>query len=346
MNFPKTISFTITNNCNLRCKMCGQWSEQGYIENSKETLRNRMQLSDWKRLADEVSRNNISSLLIRGGEPFLFPGIIELLEYINRKGIFISIDTNGSMLDRYAADLVRIGGIHITISVDGPAEIHDEVRGMKGCFGKIKEGVARLIEAEKSTGRCISKSICFTISPYSLKGLGSMPDVARALSIGTLVVVPFNYISSELGLRYESELMENFGRRAFSWEGFHHDSSGIDFGEFLAERKKYLDRLGSIKEYPYKVLSENEYRTWFQDPSLWVGSMECMNIERLIDIQPDGSANFCVDNPDYSLGNVREAAIEELWNSVEAENFRKYRRRNPLAVCYRCVSKHMSENRE
>jgi hypothetical protein len=49
--------------------------------------------------------------LLRGGEPFLFPGIIDLLEYLVAKGIATSVDTNGTVLERYAADLVRLGDI-------------------------------------------------------------------------------------------------------------------------------------------------------------------------------------------------------------------------------------------
>jgi hypothetical protein len=33
MEFPEYISFTVTNSFNLRCGMCGQWSEEGYIRN-------------------------------------------------------------------------------------------------------------------------------------------------------------------------------------------------------------------------------------------------------------------------------------------------------------------------
>ena len=39
------------------------------------------------------------------------PGIIELLEYLNGKGLFVAIDTNATKLKEYAADLVRIGKI-------------------------------------------------------------------------------------------------------------------------------------------------------------------------------------------------------------------------------------------
>lgn len=32
MDFPGYVSFTVTNACDLRCRMCGQWSEHGYRE--------------------------------------------------------------------------------------------------------------------------------------------------------------------------------------------------------------------------------------------------------------------------------------------------------------------------
>src|SRR3972149_1036920 len=118
MNFPQYISFTVTNSCNLRCRMCGQWSEEGYVRNGIRDAGSHMKLSEWKRLVDEVAVHPIAFILIRGGEPFLLPGIIELLEYVNSKGIFIALDTNGTMIEKYAADLVRLGKMHITFSVD------------------------------------------------------------------------------------------------------------------------------------------------------------------------------------------------------------------------------------
>ena len=82
---------------------------------------------------------------------------------------------------------------------------------------------------------------------------------------------------------------------------------------------------------------------WFADATTPVGNLPCTNVENLIDIQPNGDANFCVDFPDYIIGNVREYSIKEEWNSKRAERFREYRRKKPLAVCYRCGAKYMSE---
>lgn len=343
MDFPQTISLTITNACNLRCKMCGQWSEEGYMHDRKQTLEQEMDLVDWKRIVDELAAHDISSVLLRGGETFLFPEIIKLLEYINSKGISISIDTNGTLLKKYAEDIVRIGDIHLTISVDGPPEVHDQVRGVEGCFDRIKEGVERLNELEESGTHEISKSICFVISPYSVRGLGEMPNVARELSIDTISIVPYYYFPEEVGKEYEKIMEEQFDCSAFSWRGFHHEGSGVDFEEFREEYRKYLENLDGVHNFPFMDFSEEDYRTWFSDAVTPVGSLHCTNVEKLIDIQPRGDANFCVDFPDYSIGNVKESTIEEIWNSERAERFREWRRKQPLPVCYRCGAKYMSE---
>ena len=295
MSFPQSISLTITNHCNLRCQMCGQWSQEGYVRGDTGRLRREMTLADWKRVVDELAAHGTPLLLLRGGEPFMLPGIIELLEYIHNRGIFISIDTNGTLLDRYAEDIVRIGSMHLTISVDGPEEIHDAVRGVPGTFQRIKAGAARIAELEAAGGKEISRSICFTISPYSYRGLGVMPEVARSLGLGSIAIVPYYYFPEKVGREYEREL-ESLGCSAFSWVGFHHETSGVDFEEFRLQYQRYLETLGDVYDYPYLKLSEDEYRAWFADTRTPVGPHQgCTNVEKLIDIQPDGSANFCVD---------------------------------------------------
>ncbi len=343
MAFPQSISLTITNHCNLRCRMCGQWSEEGYVRGDPGRLGREMGLGDWKRLVDELAAHGITGLLLRGGEPFMFPGIVELLEHIRGKGIFISVDTNGTLLDRYAEDIVRLGGMHLTVSVDGPEEVHDAVRGVRGTFQRLKQGLARIAELEAAGGNKISRSICFTISQYNYRSLGAMPDVARSLGLGSIAIVPYYYFPEQLGREYEREL-QVLGCSAFSWVGFHHEDSGVDFEEFRRQYRRYQATLGEVYDYPYLKLSEDEYRAWFADPRTPVGPHQnCTNIEKLIDVQPDGSANFCVDFADYAIGSVKDASIEELWNGEHAERFRRLRRGKPLAVCYRCGAKYMSE---
>lgn len=302
-----------------------------------------MELSDWKRVVDELASHQTKSVLLRGGEPFLFPGMIELLEYLRQKDIFASIDTNGTMLRDFAEDIVRIGNIHLTVSIDGPEPIHDRIRGVPGTFNRVREGLARLHALEQKTGRSVSQSLNFTILPCSVAGLGDMPDVARSLGVKVMAIVPYYYFPEAVGAQYEQELEKNFGCRAFSWRGFHHEASGVNFHEFRDQFRRYQASLGEVYDFPYMAFREDQYRTWFETASEPVGRTHCSNVEKLIDIQPNGEANFCVDFPDYSFGNVKEASIESIWNSDKAERFREFRRKQPLAVCYRCGAKYMSE---
>ncbi len=343
MKFPQSVSFTITNACNLRCQMCGQWSQEGYIRCQPERLKQEMGLADWKRLVDELAAHQVHSVLLRGGEPFVFPGIVELLEYLHERDIFVAIDTNGTRLKEFAADIARIGKIHLTISLDGPEDIHDQVRGVQGTYARVREGLEALKQFEQKAGSPISKSFNYTISPYSIHGLGALPGAVRGLGLNVVAIVPYYFFPEQVGRAYEAEMQQAFGCPAYSWAGFHHEESGVPFELFQAEYRRYRAELKDILDFPYMAFSEEEYRAWFADAVTPVGLSRCSNVEKLIDIQPNGEANFCVDFPDYSIGNVREATIEEVWNSERAERFREYRRQKALAVCQRCGAKYMSE---
>ena len=342
MSFPSGISFTITNACNLRCRMCAQWSEEGYMRGEARPQGETLTLADWKRLVDEAAAHQVGCILLRGGEPFLFPGIMDLIRHIHHRGLFTAIDTNGTLLSRYAEELVAIGNIHLTFSVDGPEPIHEAVRGVPGCFARLKASIAHLRGWEEKRGTELSKAICFVISPYSLRGLGDMPDVARDLGIKTIAIVPYYYVPESVGQAYERVLREQWNCPAFSWRGFHHDTSGVDRDEFRLQYRRFMEKLGEITNYPYMPFSETDYDVWFRDAVTPVGPSVCRNVERWMDIQPDGSANFCVDFPDYVMGRVQASSLETLWNSERAERFRAARRARPLPVCHRCGARYMS----
>jgi MoaA/NifB/PqqE/SkfB family radical SAM enzyme len=341
MNFPESISLTITNACNLRCRMCGQWSDEGYIR--KNGTQQSLPLEKWKSIIDELDDHGIRSVLLRGGEPFLYSRILELVRYANSKDIFISIDTNGTQIHRYADELVRMGNIHLTFSVDGPEEIHDHIRGMKGCFSTLRTNIGILRECENKYHANISTSLTFTISSDNYAYIGQIPDIARDLTIPTITIVPYYWIPGSEGIVYEKELLEKFGCRAFSWHGFHHEKSGVDTGRLIQELRTYYEKLDGIRHFPYLEFEESDYRQWFTDYRTPVGPAHCPNVDRLLDIQPNGDANFCVDFPDYCVGNVGNHTIEELWNSPRAQKFRDSRTAAPLTICYRCGAKYMGE---
>src|SRR5262249_28652110 len=133
---PTFLQLRVTNLCNLRCKMCGQWGDTGIYRAhaSGETsdgqaererireligLRRQLGLADYLLLLDEVQAHRpVISLF--GGEPFLYPDIIPLIGEIKRRGLILTLITNGWLLETHARDLVEHGVDTIAVSIDGP----------------------------------------------------------------------------------------------------------------------------------------------------------------------------------------------------------------------------------
>ena len=70
---------------------------------------------------------DVSEFNIAGGEPMLYPGLVELAKYIRSKGVKVSLITNGSLMDE--SWIKNYAGLYETIgfSVDS---INDETNRM------------------------------------------------------------------------------------------------------------------------------------------------------------------------------------------------------------------------
>ncbi|MFH1190823.1 MAG: radical SAM protein [Candidatus Omnitrophota bacterium] len=325
--------------CNLKCKMCGQWNSR--LREKRSLVKNVLSQDIWKNVVEEISRHKGTILLLRGGETFLHLSIIDLLRFIKQKGIFVSIDTNGTLLGRFAKDIVRLAIDNIVVSVDGPERIHDLVRG-KNAFKMIEAGLGALRKAEESFHISIPKVLCFVISPDSYRSLDKIPDVARQLKIQQIAVIPYYYFNQDIGSLYEKIMRKEFNCSARSWRGFHRELSGINIKEFIKSLRAFKKNLKELTHVPFMNLSEAGYKRWFTNCYQEAKKHTCRNPWLLADIQPNGDVNFCVDFPDYVIGNVRNSSLEEIWNSKKANKFREYLEKKPLPICFRCGAQYMS----
>lgn len=146
--FDFLIQWHLTEKCNLRCKHCYQTG----------SIAEEMPLRDIKRAVDEVSDTisdwsdfyNIEfqpSMNLTGGEPFLFNHFFDVLEYIVTKGFDVSILSNGILVNAEKARRIsNLGVKEVQISVEGPEDIHDSIRGA-GSFVSSITGVNHLLNA-------------------------------------------------------------------------------------------------------------------------------------------------------------------------------------------------------
>ncbi len=108
------------------------------------------------RILCEVQRLGEHSILVSwlGGEPLAWGELADLSRRFHQEfGLRLGVTTNGLPL---ALPSVRASLLNdyeqITISIDGLADFHDEVRGQAGLFGRLREHVAQL-RSEDPQGR-------------------------------------------------------------------------------------------------------------------------------------------------------------------------------------------------
>ena len=127
--YPKDIWVHVTNKCNLSCPFC--------YSNSR--LDGKYEL-DYKKVLEflsQIPKEQRDSILISGGEPFLYKDLPQFTQALNGMGFpNIVVITNGTVGEEVYKDVVP--NIHtLQISVDGTkAEVHDVTRG-KGSFDRI-----------------------------------------------------------------------------------------------------------------------------------------------------------------------------------------------------------------
>ena len=140
----------VTQNCNLRCKYCVY---SGSYVNRVHTNK-RMNFETAKQAVDfyyNHSKNiDIASISFYGGEPLLeFELIRNIVEYcemkFSGKQLNLNMTTNATLLTNEMMDFLQVHKINLTISLDGPEEIHNKNRVFadhtKGTFAKVLDNL-------------------------------------------------------------------------------------------------------------------------------------------------------------------------------------------------------------
>ena len=124
-------------NCNLRCKHCllGNKLESG------ESIKKEILL----KILEEGHELGIKEVLLTGGEPLVYRDILEVIEIGTKLGYNIMVNTNGTLINETMASRLAAAGVRkIQVSIEGPKELHEQIRG-KGTFDRAVNGI-KLVE--------------------------------------------------------------------------------------------------------------------------------------------------------------------------------------------------------
>jgi len=362
---PTFVQLRVTNLCNLRCKMCGQWGETGIYRAGAEAtvsdgerersrireligLNRQMALSDYIRLLDELAPSKpIISLF--GGESLLYPDVLPLIREAKARGLTCSIITNGWRLEEMARDLVEAGVDSIMVSIDGTPDVHDRIRGQAGSFARAAAGVRALARVRGEMGSVVPMLLAILpVTELNLEDVAPALEALRELPLDTINVGLRWFVSKDTGAAYEKVMSETFGVSGSSWKGFEFDGTGfaVTRGSQLTQlakllkglrRRRFLDSargrpwISFVPDVPAASLPD-----YFADAGKTFGHNLCPVAWYFAQVEPDGEVCFCGDFPDYFIGNVRKSPFREIWSGERARLFREKLAREPLPICSRC----------
>ena len=332
------ISIKITNACNLRCKTCGQWGETGYnLGKPTSELKKIVPLERYLKLADNVKKDH-PIYYIWGGEPFLYPNIMDFTARIKENKSILAVVTNATMLKSCAKEIVSQGWDVLMFSLDGPEDIHDKIRGKKGTFQKVADGIQEVQKCKKDMRKKLPWIIpLVTVSVDNAAWLDKIFETGKILNADCIGVYYSWFTNRRIGEAHTKIFQEKLGITPTAWQGYLFDHN-VDTDALQGS----LNRIRATKwGFPYIFvpnLKDEQLSEYYKNPGNFFGFGPCISPWYVTELMPNGDVAPCRDYPDYVTGNLMESSIYDIWNGEKYRKFRKVLKENggTFPICARC----------
>lgn len=346
--YPAKLDLRIVYACNLRCKMCGQWGDTGtYFDYGTAKLQRKLDLKVIESVVKELAPHGLRYVDIEGGETFLHPQIIELFAMLKSHGLFVKPVTNGTLLKKYASEIVECGIDAIHVSVDGDREHHNVVRQAEWAYDRTMEGLAAINE-ERRRGRRHTPLIVINFTMSRHNAAASVRKLCTELAGKQLVDVlsikssPI-WMPQKKGAAYDTLVERYFGVTGItSWKGFVED-----YGDFEAGAREVAQTIRELKNQSYDFFVEalpsipaEQIPRLYGDYNWNLGRTHCPipYVEPTIDA--DGNVYPCNLFTDEALamGNIYKEPFLDIWFGQRYEKFRRLLadQGGLLPICNRC----------
>lgn len=163
----RLVFWELTARCNLACRHCRAEAQVQAVEGELDT-------AEILRVAGDIRKTGDPILVLTGGEALMRGDFFEIACDCTNRFTRVALATNGTLVDRAMAELIKASGIaRVSISLDGAtAATHDAFRGMTGSFDAALRGFDALRLA------ALSVQVNVTVSRHNLAELPSILDLA------------------------------------------------------------------------------------------------------------------------------------------------------------------------
>jgi MoaA/NifB/PqqE/SkfB family radical SAM enzyme len=323
---PIAIQLYLTEACNLNCKMC-------FLKQIK-SKNNFIPLDIVKKVIKELIyiRPHYS---MTGGEPFLYPEIENLITYIKSKGLYLSIVTNGTMIEDFAEIIVRSGVDRLSISIDGSPEKHDSIRRIPGAFSKTLNGIKAINNEKKKQNKARPR-----LALFSLLNSGTEEDFlisfAQKNSFKEINFLHLLSITSEDLKRFS----ESYKIKPHYWQGAIIDDEDFEIEESLVKKiiSYKFNPNTKIKIRFTPNICETNLRSYYNKDKNFLNKFKgrCITPWVAATIKPSSKVEIC---PDLPVGDLTRNSFFQIWNGEKAKYIRRQIFKGTmLPVCSGCCN--------
>jgi MoaA/NifB/PqqE/SkfB family radical SAM enzyme len=330
--------YEATMRCNLHCEFC----YVGDLLNIEGEWRQELTLESLRRAFPDRPGFQVS---LTGGEIFMRKDIMSVLDLFREKGYACGyLTTNGTIITEERAEalaeLAALGFLkHISVSIDGPGELHDVARGLKGTFERTCAGLRRLQEAARRKHAPLRVSINTTVAHETLEALDEMVDVAEELGVDAIGLNHLMFSTPE----EVAETVRLLGQGdASKIATFVTPDPGLDVARVrtkvaaLEEKCRRRNVLFDFRPKVHPQLMDNYYTPGSKLEG------RCLYPFLHARISFSGKVYFCPFIR-VEVGDLTTSSLEEIWNGERYVAMRKQLVANGIfPVCRRCCKVELS----
>jgi Y-X(10)_GDL-associated radical SAM protein len=308
---PVHVVWEITLACDLKCHHCG--SRAG------KRRKDELSTSECLDIVRQLARLGTREVTLIGGEAYLRSDWTKIIRAVRENGMDCTAQTGGLHLtDEKIRQAAEAGLQGMGVSIDGLADVHDQLRGVKGSFN------AALATARRIKEHGLTSSVNTQITALVLPQLRDLFNIIVQLGAKNwqiqLTVAMGRAADNPHILLQPYQLMELMPLLGELFE------AGVERG-LLLQPGNNIGYFG-----PYEAL----WRGSGDDRIHWSG---CNAGTNTMGIEADGTIKGCpsLATSTFAGGNVRDLSVEEIWRAAPELNFNQYRKPDDLwGFCRSC----------
>ena len=312
---PSHVQIDLTNNCNNNCIAC--WCNSPLLEEKAlkaEQKSHTLPFELLKESLDELASLGTQEIYFSGGgEPFMHPQIMEILDYAKKKKFSCYVNTNFTLLDKEKIKrIIDLGIDHLTVSTwAATPEIYAATHPNKDAqtFKQITENIKFLNKNKKKTPYIKLYNVISNLNYHELKDMVIYAKETGSESLEFTLVDTMPGKTDKLLLdsnqtrelqNYAQELMQKL------------DKNSCYDGVLLFRFSSFLRRISSSSD-----LAKATYdRNIIDKIPCYIG----WNFARLM---PNGDVNACLKAHRIPTGNLYKESFSAIWNGEKQRYFRK-----------------------